>query len=89
MLLKCSEKNTVKKDVDIMVKKFVVYIVSVLTMTIVQVALNKMILLAVGSFLSISELTLSFCHAMFSSVLAVISIFYGLAVVLATDRNDK
>lgn len=72
-----------------MFKKFAVYIVSVFVLTVVLAVLNKMILLAVSSILAVSETALSFWHTVFSCISAVISIFYGLAVVSEMDRNNK
>lgn len=72
-----------------MMKKFTVYIVSVFTLTAVLVVLNKMILLAVSSLLPVNETELSFCNTIIDCISAVISIFYGLTVVSAMDRNDK
>ncbi len=46
-----------------------------------------MILLAISSFLPVSELTVRFCHAVFGCIAAVISIYYGFAMGSRIDRN--
>lgn len=84
-----SEGSEARKKADIMARKLLIYMVSVLTLTAVMVFLNKMVLLAVDSVLPVGEATLDFYHTIFSCISAVISIFYGLAVVSATTRNDK
>lgn len=51
--------------------------------------MNKMILLAVSSFLPVSKLTVRFCHAVFGCIAAVTSIHYDFDMVSLIDENTE